>query len=168
MIEKALMETYEKTTLREAFALFPSGVVALCAEVDGKPVGMAASSFVSVSLDPPLVAVCPQNTSSTWPVLQRASHLGVSVLGETHGAAVSALASKTGDRFAGVDTVTTDEKAIFVEGAPLWLTTTVEHIYPAGDHTIAVLRIVELRMHNHRPPIVFHNSRFHRLHRDSV
>ncbi|OZD12574.1 flavin reductase family protein [Rhodococcus sp. 06-156-3C] len=168
MTGRVTVETYEEATLREAFAMFPSGVVALCAEVDGVPVGMAASSFVSVSLDPPLVAVCPQNTSSTWPVLRQSDYLGVSVLGEAQGRAVSALASKTGDRFAGVDTVTADDGAIHVVGASLWLTTTVEHLYPAGDHTIAVLRIVELRMHDEHSPIIFHGSRFHRLHRDTA
>ena len=66
--------------LREAFGIFPSGVVAVAAEVDGKPVGLAASSFTSVSLDPPLVSFSIANTSKTWPDLRRAPHLGVSIL----------------------------------------------------------------------------------------
>ena len=43
--------------LREAFGSFPSGVVAVAAEVGGVPIGLAASSFTSVSLDPPLVSI---------------------------------------------------------------------------------------------------------------
>ncbi|WP_343901428.1 flavin reductase, partial [Nocardioides aquaticus] len=44
----------DPTRLREAFGIFPSGVVAVAASVDGRYVGLAASSFTSVSLEPPL------------------------------------------------------------------------------------------------------------------
>ena len=71
--------------LRQAFGIFPSGVVAVAAEVDGRLVGLAASSFTSVSLDPPLVSFSIANTSKTWPDLRRASHLGVTVLAHHHG-----------------------------------------------------------------------------------
>ena len=47
--------------LREAFGIFPSGVVAVAAEVDGQLVGLAASSFTSVSLEPPLVSISIAN-----------------------------------------------------------------------------------------------------------
>ena len=50
------------TSLREAFSHFPSGVVAIAAEVAGTRHGLAASTFVPVSLDPPLVSFCVQNT----------------------------------------------------------------------------------------------------------
>lgn len=80
-----LQSVQEDTTLlRSVFGRFPTGVTAVCAEVDGAPVGMAASSFTSVSLSPPLVSVCVQNSSQTWPVLRRARRIGVSVLSEEH------------------------------------------------------------------------------------
>ncbi|NEW58792.1 flavin reductase family protein [Nocardia cyriacigeorgica] len=66
--------------LRREFANFPSGVVAVCARVDGVPHGMAVATFVPVSLDLPLVSFCVQNTSSTWPRLTTASRLGLSLL----------------------------------------------------------------------------------------
>ena len=68
--------------LKEAFGVFPSGVVAVAAEVGGALVGLAASSFTSVSIDPPLVQFSVANTSKTWPVLRRAEHLGVTILAE--------------------------------------------------------------------------------------
>ena len=58
--------------LRQAFGIFPSGVVAVAAQVDGEHVGLAASSFTSVSLEPPLVSFSIANASRTWPDLRRA------------------------------------------------------------------------------------------------
>ena len=89
------------TSLREAFGHFPSGVVAIAAEINGVREGLAASTFVPVSLDPPLVSFCVQNISTTWPKLKGLPMLGISVLGEAHDEAARALAAKTGDRFAG-------------------------------------------------------------------
>jgi flavin reductase (DIM6/NTAB) family NADH-FMN oxidoreductase RutF len=64
-----------RDALRQAFAAFPSGVVAVAAEVAGRPVGLAASSFTSVSLDPPLVSVSIACSSTTWPVLRKAARI---------------------------------------------------------------------------------------------
>ena len=66
--------------------VFPTGVVAVASRVDGGLVGLAASSFTSVSLDPPLVSFSVATTSRTWPTLRRAAHLGLTVLAEHHGA----------------------------------------------------------------------------------
>ena len=101
----------DPTSLREAFGHFPTGVIAIAAEVDGARVGLAASTFVPVSLEPPLVSFCVQNTSTTWPKLADAPYLGISVLGESHDAAARTLAAKTGDRFAGLETTSTDRGA---------------------------------------------------------
>ena len=85
--------------LREAFGVFPSGVVAVAAEVDGELVGLAASSFTSVSLDPPLVSFSVANTSKTWPALRRAAHLGLTVLADHHGEVCRQLAGPVEHRF---------------------------------------------------------------------
>ena len=149
--------------LREAFGCFPSGVTAVCAEVDGVPVGLAASSFTSVSVDPPLVSVCMQHSSTTWPVLRQRPRLGLSVLAEGHDDVCARLASKTGDRFAGTEHVTAENGALFVGGATLWLDCTVHAELPAGDHDIVVLHIRGLRADPATAPLVFHGSRFRRL-----
>ncbi len=149
--------------LREAFGHVPSGVVAIAAEVDGTRLGMAASTFVPVSLDPPLISFCVQNSSETWPKLAGLPALGISVLGESHHEAVRTLAAKNGDRFAGLDTETSPAGALFVTGTCLWLESAVENLVPAGDHTIVILRVLDLTVHAEVAPVVFHRSRFRRL-----
>src|ERR1700759_3204622 len=120
------------SSLREAFGHFPSGVIAIAAEVDGVRVGLAASTFVPVSLDPPLVSFCVQNTSTTWPKLKDLPFLGISVLGEIHDEAAKTLAAKTGDRFAGLATKSSERGAVFIHGTSVWLESAIEQLVPAG------------------------------------
>lgn len=150
-------------SLREAFGHFPSGVIAIAAEVDGVRVGLAASTFVPVSLNPPLVSFCVQNSSTTWPKLKNLPVLGISVLGEAHDEAARTLAAKTGDRFAGLNTVTSGGGALFIDGTSVWLESAIEQLIPAGDHTIVILRVSEIHVHDDVAPIVFHRSAFRRL-----
>jgi flavin reductase (DIM6/NTAB) family NADH-FMN oxidoreductase RutF len=151
------------SSLREAFGHFPSGVIAIAAEVDGEPVGLAASTFVPVSLDPPLVSFCVQNASTTWPKLKDLPKLGISVLGESHDAAAKNLAAKTGDRFAGLETKSTDGGAVFIQGTSVWVESVVEQLVPAGDHTIVILRVSDITVQAGVAPIIFHRSRFRKL-----
>ncbi|MBY3794464.1 flavin reductase family protein [Rhodococcus sp. 06-1460-1B] len=153
----------DQSVLRNAFGQFPSGVVAVCAEIDGVKIGMAASSFVAVSIDPPLVAFCVQDTSTTWPKFAAASRIGISVLGELHDVAARTLAAKTGNRFEGLTTTTTDDGALFIDGASMWLDASVTEQVTAGDHDIVLLRINELEVKDGVAPIVFHGSKFRRL-----
>ncbi len=152
-----------RDVLRQAYGMFPSGLTAVCATVDGTPVGMVASSFTSVSLDPPLVSVCMAHTSTTWPVLKEAQALGVSVLSSEHSAVARSLSAKSGDRFAGVSWELVGSGAIVVHGSALWLECAVEHEFRAGDHDIVVFRIVSLAPYPDVAPIVFHGSRFREL-----
>ncbi|MCR1785073.1 flavin reductase family protein [Nocardioides carbamazepini] len=149
--------------LRDAFACFPSGVTAVCAVVDGEPVGLAASSFTTVSLDPPLVSVCAQNTSSTWPQLRAARRLGISVLGEHQQDQCRQLARKGADRFAGLDWSSDAGGAVLLDGAPLRLSCAIESEIAAGDHSIVVLRIHDLQSDTTVAPLVFHGSTYRRL-----
>jgi flavin reductase (DIM6/NTAB) family NADH-FMN oxidoreductase RutF len=150
--------------LRRTFALFPSGVAAIAAEVDGVPRVLVASSFqVGISADPPLVLFAVQHTSETWPVLRRAERLGVSVLGEAHEAVAKQLASKVADRFSGVATERTPSGAVLIGGAPVHLECSIEGGMPAGDHDLVLLRVHALATDPAAEPLVFHGSTFRRL-----
>ncbi|MEU0468871.1 flavin reductase family protein [Amycolatopsis sp. NPDC006131] len=159
----ALEEVTSGEQLRRVFGCFPSGVTALCALVDGVPVGMAASSFTSVSVAPPLVSVCIQNSSSTWPKLRHRARLGLSVLAESQDQACLRLSAKEGDRFAGVRWEASADASVFVHDASAWLDCSLHAEVPAGDHTIALLEIHALWAAPDTPPLIFHGSRFRRL-----
>jgi flavin reductase (DIM6/NTAB) family NADH-FMN oxidoreductase RutF len=159
----AMRPATDHRELRDAFGLFPSGVTALCAMVDGVPVGMAASSFTSVSLAPPLVSICVQTSSETWRKLNGVMRLGVSVLAVGHDAACRQLAMKQGDRFAGIPWEAADSGAVFIGGSAVYLECLLDQCIPAGDHEIALLQIEKLNVMPDIEPLVFHGSRFRQL-----
>ncbi|WP_433221122.1 flavin reductase family protein [Dactylosporangium sp. CS-047395] len=151
--------------LRRVFGAFPSGVTAVAAIVDGVPVGLAASSFTSVSLDPPLVSICIAHSSNTWRALRLARRLGVSVLAADQEHLGRQFSARGVDRFAGVTWRATTEGEILLDGACAWLDCSIEREIPAGDHDIVLLRVHALDADRTVAPLVFHQSRFGRLDR---
>lgn len=159
----SLSQELDPQTLRKVFAQHPSGVAALCAEIQGQKVGLVASSFtVGVSLEPPLVMFAVQKTSNTWPKLRGSKHIGVSVLSERNGGACAQIASRHGDRFAGIPTQVTEDGALFVNDSTLRLDTTIFDEVEAGDHWVILLQVHGHSTSGHSPQI-FHDSRFHSL-----
>jgi flavin reductase (DIM6/NTAB) family NADH-FMN oxidoreductase RutF len=152
----------EHVELRRVFAAYPTGVAAIAALVEGLPAGIAASSFVSVSLDPPLVSVCVAHTSTTWPALRSAARLGISVLGAHQELAGRRLGARGGERFAALSWRATSEGAVILCGASAWLDCSIERHITAGDHDIVLLRVHDLAASD-MPPLVFHGSTFRQL-----
>jgi flavin reductase (DIM6/NTAB) family NADH-FMN oxidoreductase RutF len=148
--------------LRDAFGVFPSGVVAVAAEVDGAITGLAASSFTSVSIDPPLVSFSIARTSKTWPDLRRAPHLGITVLAEHHGEVCRQLAGPVDARFIDIAVTTSDDGAVTLDDGLARFDCTIHREVEAGDHLVILLRLHAVE-HSLGQPLVFHRSAFGRL-----
>ncbi|MFE2722176.1 flavin reductase family protein [Kitasatospora sp. NPDC059327] len=149
--------------LRQAFGAYPTGVVAMSALRDGEPVGLAVSSFVSISLDPPMVSISVARTSTTWPRLAQAPVLGLSVLSRDQATLCRRLASRAGDRFDGTAWQATPDGAVLVHDAALWLTARVSAVYDGGDHEIVLMRLLTAELFPGVEPLVFHTSQFREL-----
>ena len=155
-------------TLRDAFGAFPSGVVAVAASVKGQLTGIAASSFTSVSIDPPLVSFSISTTSSTWPLLREADHLGISVLADHHDAVCRQLAGPREERFAGLPFRVTENGSVLLDEAVATYDCSVHQEVVAGDHLIVLLAVHEVGGGGGEHPLVFHRSGFAKLHRDDL
>ena len=162
-VEASIRIPAEQLALRQAFSLFPTGVVGVCALIDGEPVGIAVNSFTSISLDPPLVGISVARTSATWPRLAAAPRLGLSVLGAHQGALCRSLASRNGDRFGDAPVTVTDGGAVLLDGAALWLECTVRSVFEGGDHEVILLEVAHSELYPEVEPLVFHQSQFRGL-----
>jgi flavin reductase (DIM6/NTAB) family NADH-FMN oxidoreductase RutF len=149
--------------LREAFGAFPTGVVAVAAEVDGQLTGLAASSFTSVSLEPALVSFSVANTSKTWPALRTSVRLGLTVLADHHNEVCRQLAGPVGTRFDGLSISTSDDGAATLDDGLARFDCSIYREVEAGDHTVVLLRLHAVEHADTSLPLVFHRSAFGRL-----
>lgn len=153
----------DSAALRRVFGAFPTGVVAVSAQVDGRLTGLAASSFTSVSLEPALVSISIANSSKTWPDLRRAARLGISVLADHHGGLARQLAGPVEHRFDGVEIALSDVGAAVVVDGLAHFDTSVYREVEAGDHTLVLLEVHAVAHADATAPLIFHRSTFHRL-----
>jgi flavin reductase (DIM6/NTAB) family NADH-FMN oxidoreductase RutF len=153
--------------LRSVFAAFPTGVAAVAALIGGAPAGLTASSFVPVSLDPPLVSVCIARASTTWPGLRTAARLGISVLGYHQGAIGRQVSASGGERFAGLSWRATAQGAVLLPESSAWFDCSIEREIPAGDHDIVLLGVHDLGA-TAVMPLVFHGSTYRTLEAHAV
>ncbi|WP_151772625.1 flavin reductase family protein [Streptomyces abyssomicinicus] len=153
----------DTAVLRDVLGRFATGVVAVTAyEPDGtRPTGLAANSFASVSLEPPLVSFCVARTSGSWPLLRASDRLCVAILGEDQRDVSGRLAARGGDKFRGLAwTPATPGGFPVPDGALGWLECSVEAEHPAGDHDIVVARVHHLAAAHDGPPLVFFRSQY--------
>ncbi|GEE03079.1 oxidoreductase [Gordonia spumicola] len=157
----------DHAALRRVFGQYPSGLVVVAALGPDGPAGIVASSFTSVSLDPPLVSVNIARTSTTLPVLRGVEDWGVSVLADDQSAVADLLRRPATERFDGIDWTSTDAGAVHIDGVAAGFHTRVHRIVPAGDHVIALLAVTNHFTSPESGPLVFHRSRFHRLEQEN-
>src|ERR1700679_2505030 len=78
--------TLNPSEFRKAMGCFATGVtiitVCLDGEANGEVHGMTANAFASVSLDPPLVLVCVDQSARTHAHLHARKRFGINVLAE--------------------------------------------------------------------------------------
>lgn len=167
--EPAVPETVltpDQGEFRRALGQFATGVTIVTAIADGEPVGLAANSFTSVSLDPPLVLFAVARSSGTWPRIEAARRFAVNILGEHQEEISRVFASKGADRFAAVDWHRG------VGGSPV-LHDTLAYLdcefwaeYDGGDHIIVVGRVLDLGVTHEGGPLLYFRGRYGRIHPD--
>lgn len=140
---------------RQVLGHFATGVTVITAVDDGEPVGMAANSFTSVSLDPPLVLFCAGKASSTWPRIDAAGAYAVNILAGDQEEVCRRFAAKDGDRFEGVGWSTAVTGSPILDGALAYLDCTIDARHDAGDHVLVVGRVVDLAVPGEGAPLLF-------------
>ena len=150
-------------TLREVLGHFATGVVIVTAQGgDGRPLGFTCQSFVSLSLDPPLVSFAPSRTSSTWPRIREVGAFCVNVLAADHTELSTGFARPGGvvDKFEGVAWCPSPSGAPVLEGVAAWVDCTLWAEHDGGDHTIAVGRVNDLGADPDRLPLLFYRGAY--------
>ena len=140
------MAELDARRFRDTMGQFATGVVIATGTLDGQPAGFAAQSFTSLSLDPPLIALCPAKTSTSWPKLRDAGHFCINVLAHDQKAVCDVMAQSGIDKFAALDWHPGVTGSPILEGVLAYIDCDLEAEHDAGDHTIAVGRVRDLEI----------------------
>jgi 3-hydroxy-9,10-secoandrosta-1,3,5(10)-triene-9,17-dione monooxygenase reductase component len=142
---------------RETLGSFPTGVTIVTAP---GPAGLTTNAFSSLSLDPPLVLVCFDNTSRTLPAVEAAGRFAVNILRDDQEPLARLFASKrvAADKFAEA-THTEDHGVPVLDGALAWIVCTLDRLVPGGDHTIAIGAVTAMEV-TEGEPLVFYRGAF--------
>lgn len=131
----------DSRTFREIMSRWASGITVVTCRRDGGIHGMTASSFTSVSLDPPLLLVCIDRRTRTHEYVQAQGAFGVHILGSDMQDVSDRCAGFLGEEGHWLQDVEFHAEAT---GAPIldrawaWMDCTVWQAYDGGDHTIFV------------------------------
>jgi 3-hydroxy-9,10-secoandrosta-1,3,5(10)-triene-9,17-dione monooxygenase reductase component len=149
----------EADHFRHVLGHFPTGVAVLTAGRAEGQVGMACNSLTSVSLDPPLISICPARTSETWPEIRAAGQFLINLMRHGQDETVAKFARKGIDRFAAVPF---HERRCgpALDDAMAWIECVIEAEHDAGDHTLVIARVLRLELGDVGDPLVFFRGRY--------
>lgn len=157
------MADIDPQVFRQTMGQFCTGVVVATGCLEGTPHGFAAQSFVSLSLDPPLVALCPAKTSTSWPRIRDSGSFCINMLAADQQPICDAFARSGGDKFAAFTWHPGDTGAPVLDGILAYADCTLEAEHDAGDHTIAIGRVQRLEVVRDGVPLLFFRGGYGRF-----
>lgn len=151
---------------KEVMAHWATGVTVVTTMVDGLPVGITASSFTSVSLQPPQVLICVNKSLHTNGAIQRSGFFAVNILSveqQEWGMIFAGMKPEVLDRFQGIDWSTGATGAPLLPAVLGWLDCRVSHAYDGDDHTIFVGEVVASDARREGAPLLYYNRGWRRM-----
>lgn len=138
---------------KAALGRFASGVTVVTVDADGTKHGMTASSFASVSLDPPRVLVCLDKSSRTRALLS--DRFAINVLSADQ-EEISRDFAGTGEKpFATLQHEKGISGAPLISGALAYIECATSSIVDGGDHDIIIGDVIACTSTEGRPLIYF-------------
>jgi len=154
----------DQLEFRRVMGHFATGVTVVTShDGAGKLGGLTANSVASVSLDPPLVLVCVDKKSDSYPLFAASQTFAVNILANEQETLSRRFAKSGGDKFTGVG------YRIGTTGCPLltdtiaFLDCKVRHTFEAGDHTIYVGEAVEIAVDSEADPLLYFRGGYRNL-----
>jgi flavin reductase (DIM6/NTAB) family NADH-FMN oxidoreductase RutF len=155
----------EREQFKAALRRWASGVTIVTTECGGQRFGLTASAFSSVSIDPPLVLVCPDRRSKTLPFLRMSGVFTVNLLASDQDSLSERFATSGNERlrFEGLVCSTGKTGAPRLPGALVALDCRTVSLHDAGDHVICVGEVMDADVSAPGAPLVYYDGRYRTL-----
>ena len=154
------MRSLDPREFRNALGQFATGVTVITTvDEHAKPVGVTASSFNSVSLDPPLVLWSLAKNSGSLPAFQESGYFCVHVLAQAHEALSQRFAQAGTDKFAGIDWQSGEGASPLLPDFAARFQCKTSYQYEGGDHVIFVGEVLDYETRDEQP-LVFHKGKY--------
>lgn len=150
---------FDAGAFRRTLGRFATGVTLVTGADACGPIGLIVNAFTAVSLEPPLIAICPSRHSFTWPRVRRSGRFGVNMLAAEHAKYVRHAAQAEADRFIGINHVLSESGVPRIRSAIAFLDCEPVAEQLAGDHWIVVARVHDLLADHGREPLIFSDRR---------
>ena len=163
---KMALERGKMEELREVMRKWVTGVSVVTVQMDGSLHGMTVGSLVSISIDPPRIALTLGNQTRTHNMVQQAKVFGVSILGENQQLIAehfSGMIPDQDERMASVKIARMLNDIPVIDDALGYLACRVVHEYNMPSSTLFVGEVLEARTCDKNLPLVYGNRRYHRL-----
>jgi flavin reductase (DIM6/NTAB) family NADH-FMN oxidoreductase RutF len=149
---------------RDTLGRFCTGVVVATGCVEGQPAGFAAQSFSSVSLEPPLVLLCPAKTSTSWPKLRASGSFCINILAADQKPVCDVFAQSGIDKFAALPWQPGVTGSPVLDGVLAYVDCDLEAEHDAGDHTVVLGRVRDVRILDpDGSPLLFYRGAYGRF-----
>lgn len=148
--------------LKGAMRRLASGVAIVTTLGEGAPVGMAATSITSLSMAPPAVLVCVNQTAGIHAHLHEGCPITINLLSHDQQDVSSAFGGAVARelRF-GIGLWSADERGLpILEGAQASLSCTVDTLIPYGTHSIVIARVDSVRLSQNVDPLIFQDGKY--------
>ena len=148
--------------LRRTIARVPAPVTIVAAHTDDGPVGFTASSFVNISVEPPLVGVFVGSSTRSYDHFLGVERVAINLLADHHSEAAVVFAGKGDDKFDHVDLDPDFPHAPVITDAMGVLVGRVTQRPVLGDHLMLVVHVEQVARHV-KAPLVYQDRRFRAL-----
>lgn len=149
--------------LRRVLGAYPTGVTVITTrDADGKPVGMTANSFASVSLEPALILWSVRRSALGFEVYRDAEYFAVNILSENQADVSNLFARTSANKFDGITISDGAGGAPLIAGTAAQLECRTWNSCDGGDHLIIIGEVLSFRREN-AEPLVFAGGRYARI-----
>jgi len=144
---------------RDACSLFATGVaVATVTSADGSPHGLTVSSFVSVSMHPPLVLICVDHSCTALPHFHASPYFAINILSDLQRELSVNFATKTQSRFDGIDWFPGTAGSPLLHSCLAHFECQVDRVVEAGDHAIFIGSVFAVAVFPGDPLLYFNRA----------